>query len=78
MTDNNHKLKIAAGRIDSLSRRMDALTSSRKDATKSDVMKKIQSASKEALHTALRHLNTDPQVKKLIEKELDERANRGV
>ena len=38
---------------------------------------KIRNASAEKLHAALKHQNTDPKVKKMIEKELDDRANRG-
>lgn len=45
--------------------------------TKAAATEKVQAASKESLHKALNNPNTDPKIKKLIEKELDDRANRG-
>lgn len=47
------------------------------NTTKQAAILKIQDASKERLLAALNHPNTDPAVKKLIERELDDRADRG-
>lgn len=55
-----------------LNKRMDAA-----NTTKEAASAKIQSASKEQLHAALKNPNTDPKIKKMIEKELDDRASRG-
>ena len=47
------------------------------NTTKSAAMEKIQGASHESLMHAFKHPNTDPKIKKMIERELDDRANVG-
>ena len=47
------------------------------NTTKSEAEKKIQGAKKETLMHALKHPSTNPKIRKMIEKELDDRANRG-
>ena len=43
-----------------------------------EVKAKIQAAPKAALVSAFNNPATDPKVRKLIERELDDRANRGI
>lgn len=47
------------------------------DASRSEAEAKIQAASRAQLQSALSNPKTDPQIKKLIEKELDYRADHG-
>lgn len=47
------------------------------NTTKQTAIQKIQAATKDRLFVALRHPDTDPAVRKLIERELDDRADRG-
>lgn len=48
-----------------------------KTVSKSEAKSKIQGASKEALMKAYNSKDTDPAVRKMVEAELDDRANRG-
>ena len=52
--------------------------SSGSNTTKEEATKKIQGASKQSLESAIKHPNTDPKIKKMIEKELDDRGSRGL
>lgn len=45
--------------------------------SKSEAEKKVQGASREQLHAALKNSKTDPKVRTMIEKELDYRAEHG-
>lgn len=48
-----------------------------RDASRSEAEKKVQAASREQLYAALKDTRTDPTVRKMVEKELDYRANHG-
>ena len=48
-----------------------------KTVSSNEASAKIRAAPTNRLHEVLKHPNTDLKVKKLVEKELDERANRG-
>lgn len=45
--------------------------------SKKAAAEKVRAASMERLRAALAHPNTDPSIRKLIERELDDRADRG-
>lgn len=45
--------------------------------TKSDLIAKLEGLSYERLTTSLANPAVKPEIKKLVERELDERANRG-
>lgn len=72
--------------VDCLDKRADALKArmdTRADAddktkiSKSALITKLESSTMSMLESAWRNANTDPTIKKLIEKEMDSRANRG-
>jgi hypothetical protein len=48
-----------------------------KTVSSNEASARIKAVTTNRLHEVLKHPNTDPKVKKLVEKELDERANRG-
>ena len=80
------KVAFLADAVAELEKRFDALDEedcSAKDAeqqkiSKAEAIKKIQAQSKASLTAALNNPSCDPGIKKLIEKELDDRANRGL
>ena len=54
-----------------------AASSEKKAISKKDLKTKLSSVPYEKLNAAYAHKDTDPAVKEMIGKELDERANRG-
>ena len=80
------KLAFLADSVTELTRRFDAMVEedcATKDAeqtkiSKAEAIKKIQGLTKAQLNQALNSDRTDPGIKKLVEKELDDRANRGL
>ena len=80
------KIAFLAECVADLTKRFDAMVDegcSAKDAeqqkiSKAEAVKKIQALTKAQLYQALNSDRTDPGIKKLVEKELDDRANRGL
>ena len=80
------KVAFLADSVADLTKRFDAMVEedcSAKDAeqqkiSKAEAIKKIQAQSKASLMAAFNNPGCDPGIKKLIEKELDDRANRGL
>ena len=80
------KIAFLADCVADLTKRFDAMVDegcSAKDAeqqkiSKAEAIKKIQAQSKASLMAAFNNPGCDPGIKKLIEKELDDRANRGL
>ena len=80
------KVAFLADSVAELTKRFDAMIEedcSAKDAertkiSKAEAIKKIQGLTKAQLYQAFNSDSTDPGIKKLVEKELDDRANRGL
>ena len=80
------KVAFLADAVMELTKRFNAMVEedcAKKDAeqqkiSKVEAIKKIQAQSKASLVAAFNNPSCDPGIKKLIEKELDDRANRGL